>query len=316
MNKRLSFIIPCYYSEHTIADVISEITRVMQIHQKVEYEIITVNDASPDKVLHVLMDIAQNDHRVKVIDLAKNMGKHAALMAGYSYASGDVIISLDDDGQCPLDHLWNLLEPLGKGYDISLAKYPAKRQSIFKNFGSRVNALMTCLLLDKPKQLQLSNFSAMKQFICQEILHYHNPYPYIDGLMLRCTGKIANVQMEERARVSGETGYTLSKSFSLWLNGFTAFSVKPLRIATLVGLIVAIIGFMLSVFIIVRKLIEPGVLAGYSSIMSLILIIGGIVMLMLGMLGEYIGRIYISINNAPQYVIRQTVNLNSKDTES
>lgn len=307
--KKISFIIPCYRSADTVGTVITEIEQTLCNQPQYEYEIIAVNDQSPDSVYDVLSALAVNKQYLKVIDLAKNQGKHAALMAGYAYATGDIIVSLDDDGQCPLDHLWELLKPLDEGYDIAIAKYPQKKQSAFKNFGSKVNALMSQVLIGKPKDLYLSNFAAMKRFVCEEIVRYKHAYPYVDGLILRTTTNICNVPMEERERISGSTGYTFIKSLKLWLNGFTAFSVKPLRIASLAGLCCTGIGVLYGVYIIIRKMLNPAVPAGYSSIMAVLLFIGGMIMLMLGMIGEYIGRIYISINNSPQYVIRRTINL-------
>lgn len=313
MRERIiSFVIPCYRSEATIGNVINEIVCEMRSHDKCEYEIIAVNDRSPDNVYEKLREIARENRRVKVIDLAKNMGKHAAMMAGYSVVTGDIIVNLDDDGQCPLDHLWELLAPLGQGYDISIAKYPKKMESAFKRFGSAVNALMARVLIGKPNDLVISNFSAMKRFVCEELIRYENAYPYIDGLFLRTTSNIANVEMEERKRISGSTGYTFSKSLKLWVNGFTSFSVKPLRIATVLGLFISLMGFLFALSVIIRKIFYPEIAAGYSSLMAVQLFIGGIVMLLLGLIGEYVGRIYISINNSPQYVIRETINCEVK----
>lgn len=303
-----SFVIPCYCSDALVGDVLNEITAVLREKNEYQYEIIAVNDASPDQVLDVLKKRAKINKNIKILDLAKNCGKHAALMAGYRYSRGDIIISLDDDGQCPLEHLWDLIEPLENGYDISIAKYPVKKQSAFKNFGSHMNNLMACALLKKPRDLQISNFSAMKRFICLEILNYQNPYPYIDGLFLRSTGKIANVLMEERERAVGTSGYTFWKSLSLWLNGFTAFSVRPLRVATALGGIISAFGFLFGIWVVVSKLLHPEIMAGYSSLMAVLLFVGGMIMILLGLIGEYIGRIYICLNNSPQYVIRERTN--------
>jgi len=188
-------------------------------------------------------------------------------------------------------------------------RYPVKKQSVLKNFGSFINAKMAQHLLKKPKELQLSNFSAMKRFVCIEILRYQNPYPYIDGLFLRTTGRIANVPMEERERQIGNTGYTFRKSLNLWLNGFTAFSVLPLRMAILLGLMFSGVGFLFGIWVVVHKFLTPDILAGYSSLMAVTLFVSGILMMMLGLIGEYVGRIYISINNSPQYVIREAINI-------
>lgn len=310
---KFSFVIPCYHSELTIKDVIDEIRYKMMERSDWDYEIIAVNDCSPDNVLLRLKELAENNGKLKVIDLAKNSGKHAAVMAGYSVAKGDIIVNLDDDGQCPMDKLWDLIEPLNSGYDISIAKYPVKKQSAFKNFGSKINSLMAQFLIGKPRNLYLSNFSAIKRFVVDEIKRYDKPYPYMDGLMLRTSSKIANVDMEERERAAGVGHYTFIKSLKLWLNGFTAFSVKPLRISTVLGAICALIGFVFGTVTIINKLIHPEMQAGYSSTMAVLLFIGGMIMIMLGMIGEYIGRIYICINNSPQYVIRETVNIGKEE---
>lgn len=312
-ERKISFVIPCYRSEHTIEGVIDEIKYAMNIHPECEFEIVTVNDRSPDDVLSVLKALAKENRNIKVIDLAKNMGKHAALMAGFSKVTGDIIVNLDDDGQCPIDQLWNLLDPLDEGADISIAKYPQKKESRFKRFGSGVNTLMARMIIGKPKGLAMSNFSAMKRFVCEELIRYRSAYPYIDGLYLRTTSSIANVVMEERERLSGTTGYTFLKSLKLWVNGFTAFSVRPLRAATAIGFIVALSGFLYGLYIVVKKILNPAMLVGYGSIMAALLFIGGTIMLLLGMLGEYVGRIYICINNSPQYVIRDTINCEDTD---
>ena len=306
---KISFVIPCYRSENTVRSVIDEIVEKVRERNDIDYEIIAVNDQSPDKVLEVLIAYAENMPQLKVIDLAKNMGKHAALMAGYSYTTGDYIVNVDDDGQCPVDRLWDLLAPLDGDYDVSIAAYSVKEENALKRFGSRMNDYMAQLLIDKEKGLQITNFSAMKRFVCDEILRYHNAYPYIDGLILRTTKNIANVNMEERKRISGTTGYTFRKSLRLWINGFTAFSVKPLRIASFIGIIISILGFLFSLIVVLRKIIHPEISVGYSSLMSVLLFVSGILMIMLGLIGEYVGRIYISLNNSPIYVIRNTWNI-------
>ena len=308
--KKISFCIPCYGSEKTIKYVIDEIVETVgQKSEEYDYEIIAVNDCSPDNVLSVLKEEAQNNSKLKVVDLARNFGKHSAVMAAFSIVSGDYIVCLDDDGQCPTDRLWDLLEPIiNGGYDYSMAKYDKKKQSNFKNFGSALNSFMTRVLINKPKDMKFTNFKAMKRFVVDEMLKYNNPYPYIEGLTLRTTRKIALVEMEERERYEGTGNFTLKKSIALWVNGFTAFSVKPLRISTILGMIFASFGFLVGIIVVIRKLVNPAIAMGYSSTMAVLLFIGGIIMLMLGMIGEYIGRIYISLNNSPQFVIREIIN--------
>lgn len=315
-NKKISFIIPCYGSEKTVGIVIDEIDKKVSERKEYSYEIIAVNDRSPDNVWNVLKDIAKTNSKVKLINLAKNMNRPGALMAGMSKAEGDYIVLMDDDGQCPMENLWDLLKPLEEGHDVSIAKYPQYKQSIFKSFGTVVNRKMTEVVIGKPKNLSFTNFSAMKRYIVEEIIKYKNPYPYMTGLLLRTTSDIVNVEMEERERIEGSTNFTLRKMLNLWINGFTAFSVKPLRISTVIGFVTAVIGFVYGLYIIIHKLfVHTVVVPGYSSTMAVMLFIGGIIMMMLGIIGEYIGRIYISINNSPQYVIKEMVNMDKGEDD-
>lgn len=308
--KKISFVIPCYGSENTIEFVINEINDVMKQRSEMYcYEIIAINDKSKDNVLSVLKNIAKKDTRVKVINLAKNFGKHSAVMAGFANVTGDYIVCLDDDGQCPMDRLWDLIKPLEDDKaDYTMADYNHKKQSFFKNLGSALNSKISHILLNKPKDMNFSNFKAMKRFIVDEMVKYENPYPYLEGLTLRTTDNIETIPMEERERVAGTGSFTLRKSIALWMNGFTAFSVKPLRLATILGLICAFIGFIFGIVIVIRKMVNPAIPMGYSSIMAILLFIGGMIMLMLGLIGEYIGRIYISLNKSPQYIIKEKIN--------
>lgn len=311
MDKKLiSFVLPCYGSEKTISFVVDEIRAVIGQRAEYDYEIIAVNDCSPDNVWDVLMGLAAQDTRVRLLGLAKNMNRPGAVMAGLGRAMGDYIVVMDDDGQCPMDRFWDLLEPLEGEYDVSMADYPSRKQSLFKDFGTLVNKKMTEYILDRPKDLQFTNFMVMRRYIAKEICKYTNPYPYMTGLILRTTRRIKCVPMEERSRYSGSSNFTFMKMVGLWMNGLTAFSIKPLRLATIAGVLFAIAGFVYGIYTVVMKLLDPTISAGYSSTMAVLLLIGGILMLMLGMIGEYIGRIYISLNNSPQYVIRDEINFN------
>lgn len=308
-SKKLSFIIPCYGSERTIEPVINEIVKIVSA-SNYDYEIVAVNDKSPDSVLQVLKKIAGENEKVKVLSLAKNMNRPGALMAGMSVCTGDYIVLMDDDGQCPMENLWELIKPLEEGHDVSIAKYPVYKQSIFKSFGTIINRKMTEVVMEKPKDLSFTNFCAMKRYIVDEILKYKNPYPYMTGLLLRTTSDIVNVEMEERERLVGNTTFTFKKMLKLWINGFTAFSVKPLRISTVVGVVTALAGFLYGLYIVIGKLFfYQNVVPGYSSLMAIFLFIGGMIMAMLGLIGEYIGRIYICINDSPQYVIKEKYNV-------
>ena len=309
---KISFVIPCYRSEATLVDVVNEIIATVSTRSD-DYEIIMVNDNSPDNVYDIIKDLCKNNSKLKAIDFAKNFGQHAALMAGYSLCTGDIVFSVDDDGQAPIDELYSLIDKINEGYDVVYGAYKSRKHSFFRNFGSKVNEIMSRILIGKPKNLKQTSFFAAKKFVITEILKYNNAYPYIGGLMIRTTSKIANVVVNHRERQSGKSGYTLKKLLSLWFNGFTAFSVKPLRISSILGLFCSFLGMIYGIYTIVRKLIDPNIIIGYSSTLAVILFIGGIIMLMLGLIGEYLGRIYICINKSPQYVIREKIDYSSNE---
>ena len=172
---------------------------------------------------------------------------------------------------------------------------------------------MSSHLIGMPKGIELNSFCTFKRFIADEVVRYTNPYPFVHGLMLRVTRNIANVDMVRSDREEGSSGYTISKLFSLWLNGFTAFSVTPLRAASVCGALFASIGFIAAIVVVVRKFVVPEISAGYSSLMAAILFFFGLNMLFLGLIGEYIGRMYICMNEAPQFAIRDTYNLSRKE---
>ena len=307
--KKVSFCIPCYKSEQTLTKVVDEIRASMEeLSDKYEYEIILVNDASPDGTFNVICKLADTYPNITGIDLAKNFGQHAALMAGFAHVSGDILVCLDDDGQTPANEVYKLLDKIEEGEDVVYARYDHKKHSLFRNFGSFINEKMTEFLLGKPKELYVSSYFAAKRFIVDEMLRYDKSYPYVIGLVLRSTKRIANVYVDHREREIGKSGYTFGKLLGLWMNGFTAFSVKPLRIATWTGISCAILGFIYGLYTIIKKFVlGDAVAVGFSALMSSVMFIGGMILFMLGILGEYIGRMYISMNNAPQYVIREVV---------
>ena len=307
VKETVSFVIPCYRSEQTVGNVVEEIRTTMEGLSDYNYEVILVNDSSPDATMDTIRTLCNTYPFVTGIDLAKNFGQHAALMAGMRQSKGDIVVCLDDDGQTPADEVGKLLQKLKEGYDVCYASYGKKQHSGFRNFGSKVNELMTRMMLGKPKELYISSYFAVKRFVVNDMLRYEQPYSYVIGLVLRSTKNITNVEVNHRAREVGRSGYTLSKLFSLWFNGFTAFSIKPLRIATFIGCVCACGGFLYRIYTIVKKLILVDVQAGFSALMSVLVFIGGMIMLMLGMIGEYVGRMYLCMNNSPQYVIREII---------
>lgn len=303
-NKRLSFIIPCYYSELTLRSVVETI---ISEFKGTDLEIVLVNDGSTDKTYQVISDLCAEYDFIKGINLAKNFGQDGARMAGYRFCTGDYIISLDDDGQNPPAEAHKLIAKLEEGYDVVFGQYVVKKHSWFKNFGSKLNDKMANIVIGKPIDLKLCSYFIMTAFVAKEITKYNGAFPYVWGLILRSTSSISNQIIEHREREIGETTYTFAKLLGLWLNGFTAFSVKPLRLASFLGGAFAVFGFLFALYIVGSAIFFQINVQGWASLMSILLVIGGILMMMIGLLGEYVGRIYLNGNNAPQFVIRDVI---------
>lgn len=306
--QKISYIIPCYRSEKTLSLVVEEIQATMEqpeLQKAYTYEIILINDCSPDGTLSVIQSLCEKDARIIGIDFARNFGQHSALMAGLRQSVGDLVICLDDDGQTPAEEAPKLIAALEAGADVAYARYQQKKHSPFRNFGSFVNERMARFMLEKDKDLYISSYFAAKRYIVNDMIRYENSYPYVIGLVLRATKNIVNVDVSHRSREIGASGYTLKKLFGLWLNGFTSFSVKPLRLATCLGGLFAVLGFIYGIVVILQRVLLPDRVLGFSSLMAVLVFFGGMIMIMLGLIGEYVGRIYICMNNSPQYVIKQ-----------
>lgn len=308
-NKRekISFVIPCYNSTHTIAAVVKEIQQVMEEKMnQYDYEIILVNDGSPDGTTYnAILDLVEKEKYIKGINLSRNFGQPSAVMAALNRVTGDYVVCGDDDGQTPFLELPKLFEKIQEGYDLVEAKYAVReKRSLFRKFGTLVNESMATWLITKPKGLELTTYWVIRRFVADEMIAYPNPYPYLGGLMLRTTQNACNVEVTHRERLSGSSGYSLKKMIELWLNGFTSFSVKPLRIMSWIGILVAVTGFLYGFVIIVEKMLGYNIQAGYSSLMAVMLFMFGVLFFFMGLLGEYVGRIYISLNRAPQFVVK------------
>ncbi len=308
-NKRekISFVIPCYNSTNTIAGVVKEIQGIMNGEMsRYDYEIVLVNDGSPDGTTYgAILDIVRKEKKIKGVNLARNFGQPSAVMAALNQTVGDYVVCGDDDGQTPFNELPKLFAKIEEGYDLVEARYATReKRSLFRKFGTMLNEGMATWLIAKPNGLELTTYWVVRRFVVNEMIAYPNSYPYLGGLMLRATQNACNVDVSHRERISGSSGYSFKKMLELWLNGFTSFSVKPLRLMSVIGIIVAMIGFIYGVITIIRKFTDPAMVVGYSSIMSVNLFMFGLLSFFMGLIGEYVGRIYISLNKAPQYVIK------------
>lgn len=304
-SKLLSIVIPCYNSKSMIGEVVHRIRSMAERrYSDADYEIVLVDDCSPDNTAEAIYELSREYPNVKAVTLAKNFGQQSAIVAGYSVATGSLIMTMDDDGETPPESMLDLIDKLDEGYDVVYASYPNNNHSLFRRWGSKVNDAMACWLLRKPKDLELSSYMVCRRFIVDQILRHQTPFPYTSGQVIASTKRVCNVEVSHGTRIQGSSGYTLAKLFSLWLNGFTAYSVKPLRVASILGVAVAAIGLLAALFVIGRAMIFGVGIQGWASTMSIILLLGGLVLFVLGLVGEYIGRIYMNINNIPEFIIR------------
>lgn len=302
---KVSIVIPVYNGEQSIGRLTDEL--VLALKEIYNLEIVLVNDNSPDNSEAVCEGLFKKyPDIVCFYSLAKNVGEHNAVMAGLNQATGDYMVIMDDDFQNPITEVVKLVNfATENDCDVTYTFYKKKKHSFFRNLGSSFNDKVANVMLKKPKNLYLSSFKVLNRFIVDEITKYDLPYPYIDGLILRTTDKIAKMEVEHHEREAGRSGYTLTKLVRLWLNMFTSFSILPLRVSTILGMIFSLLGLGLGVFTVVEKLANPDLPVGYAATIVMISIFAGIQLLSLGVIGEYVGRIFMSFNKKPQYTIRK-----------
>ncbi len=301
----VSIVVPVYRGRDSVTPLVERL--VSSLSPSYRLEIILVNDDSPDDSEAVCIEVQKRfPDVVRFFSLARNVGEHNAVMAGLNQVRGDWALIMDDDFQNPVSEVHKLLDYASThDYDVIYSYYKSKRHAAWRNLGSRFNDKVANLMLKKPRDLYLSSFKVLNRFLIGEIIQYKLPYPYIDGLILRTTSKIGRVEVAHEARREGRSGYTLAKLIRLWLNMFTNFSILPLRTATVMGAICSLFGLGLGVWTVVEKLSQPTLPVGYPLLMIVVLLFSGIQLLSLGIIGEYIGRIFLSQNRKPQYTIRK-----------
>ncbi len=312
---KLSVIIPCYNSTHVLVELVEKTIEELKKLPLDSWEFILVNDFSPHPDTIVLLrGLAATYPFVKVVDLAKNFGQANAQMAALHYATGDLILNMDDDMQTHPKNIPILFNKLMEGYDLVLGSYRQKRHSFFRRLLTKMGDKFDELCLERPKGMAFTSFWITKKFVRDELIHYQYPFSYMEGLFLRTVRNIANVEIEHFERKEGHSGYNLKKLVKLWSN-FTNFTVMPLRIAGILGGVSALLGFCYAVVTVIRKIMHPGMMAGYASLLCVMLLFFGITLICIGALGEYVGRTFLCVNKSPQYVVRQTYNVDEKPKE-
>lgn len=302
----LSVVIPVYNSESTLEPLVNTLLKVAG---QFEPEIVLVNDGSKDNSEFICASLAAKYSCVKFISLRKNRGEHNAVICGLNYCTGDFVAIIDDDFQNPPSEIISLLNAaIEYNYDVVYAKYEKKRHSFFRNIGSALNDWSCTHLLGKPKGLYLCSFKLLKKEIVEEIISYKGPFPYIDALILRCTDNIGTQTVLHADRKEGKSNYTLKKLISLYLNIFINFSNKPLRIVTISGIVIAALSVIFALVVLYEKIFLHNISPGWAFLSLLMLFSIGVTFFVIGLLGEYIGKILMALNNTPQYTVKKEFN--------
>lgn len=309
----ISLVIPVYNGAQSIERLVDEL--IIELTPQFRIEIVLINDCSPDQSEQACIRLFEKyPDIVSFYSLAINVGEHNAVMAGINQITGDFAVIMDDDFQNPISEVVKLIKYSSEqNYDVVYTYYEKKRHSFFRNIGSRFNDKIANLMLKKPNDLYLSSFKIINRFLIDEVIKYTLPYPYIDGLILRTTSNIGKIQVNHSKRLAGKSNYTLRKLISLWLNMFTNFSILPLRLSIILGFIFSLIGFFIGIYALIEKFHNPTVPLGYTSLIFIISIYSGIQLIAIGMVGEYLGRMFLSQNKKPQYSIRKSLKKESNE---
>ena len=304
----ISIVIPCYYSKDTIRREVEEVMAEFDMNEGYECEFVLVNDGSTDGTFEEIKALSREYDCVHGIDLMRNFGQHNALMAALNCTKGEYVMGMDDDMQTHPSQVFKLIHKIEEGYDMVYGVYPYRKNSPIKNFTSKINKVTSRVMLNRPKEIESSNFWIVTDAVRREAIRYNSFNPYIDAIFYQVTHNIGQVEVEHFKRESGSSGYTFKKLLSLWLS-YWNYSIIPLRISFFIGVIAVIGGLLLTVWLIVNKIMDPNLPMGWSSSMCLMTLLFGAVLMVLGVVGEYLGKAILILNNTPQYIIRETVNM-------
>ena len=305
-SQFLSLVIPVYGGEKVLPELLIQIKKAMKLNQR-NFEIIFVCDNSPDNSWQVIEKFCENNPNIKGLLLRMNATQHNALMAGFHHAKGEIIVTMDDDLQHSPKDIEILVRAVEEGSDVAYGEFTKRKHPLWQILGSKLNNLVAGFLIGKPKNLYLSPFRAISSNIIKDILRYKGPYVYLDGLILSVTKNITSKKVDHVDRFNGQSHYGFRVRLSLWLKMATSFSIVPLRVTSFLGLTIASLGFMSALLIVIWRLIGNSWPEGWALIVVTILVIGGVQLIALGMLGEYLGRVLITINLTPQYVIEKLI---------
>jgi polyisoprenyl-phosphate glycosyltransferase len=316
LRPDLSIVVPVYRSEDCLEALIEAIAESLDPTTR-GYEVVLVNDCSPDNSWGVIEAICRTNPNVVGIDLRRNFGQDNALITGLRQARGRYVAIMDDDLQHHPRDLPALLDKIEEGADAVYADFRLKRQKLWKNLGSWFNGKFAQWVINKPKDVYLSPYKIIRKEVVEMICRYEGPDPYIDGLLFQITSKIAQIPVDHHPRYAGRSTYTFWKSLRVWGRLAFSFSTRPMRLVSWLGFGFAAVGLLLAVVVILYRLLFPQDFSpnavGWASLMVALLVLSGIQMLFFGILGEYTGRTFLRVNDKPQAAIREVLNHGAVD---
>ncbi|WP_296690679.1 glycosyltransferase family 2 protein [Treponema sp. UBA6852] len=302
--KEISVVVPVYKSEKCIPELTKQISDALK---DFNWELILVNDCSPDNSWAEIKKVAAENNNIAGINLRKNGGQDLAILAGLNHAKGKWIVIMDDDLQHSPYDIPKLYAQAQKGFDVVYADFKQKKQKLWKNLGSWLNGKVSEITLGKPKGIYLSPFKIISGAVVKEMCKLNNLFPYIDGLIFQVTKDITQINIEHHKREYGKSNFTLVKSMQVFFRMMFGFSTFPLNFATYIGFFSSTMGFALAIYFLVKFLLGLEPLTGWTSLIMVILILGGLILLALGIIGKYVGQMYLTINNSPKYIVKETV---------
>ena len=309
----LSIVVPVYRGADTIGRLVAALS---ELDAEGGLEVVLVNDGSPDDsaaVCRALLAAARIP--ITYVEHARNYGEHNAVMTGLRHARGDYVITMDDDLQNPPEEVVRLYDHARHGnWDVVYTRYAVKEHAGWRNLGSAFANKVADWLLDKPKGLYLSSFRCMSALVVSAVTRYSGPYPYVDGLIMEVTQRIDSIEVKHLPRAGGRSNYTMKRLVLLWLNLATSFSLAPLRVAVVAGAFMAFLGVLGAVATIAEALITRDTPDGWASTMTVVLLVSGVQSMILGVLGEYVGRTFLSANGKPQGTVRHVEHSRNEDS--
>jgi undecaprenyl-phosphate 4-deoxy-4-formamido-L-arabinose transferase len=309
MDKKISVIIPCYRSTDFLEKTVGDITKEISGKEGYTYQIILVNDGSPDNTFDTIANLCERDKNIVGVNLTRNFGQQRARLAAFPFATGDYVVIMDDDGQHPASGIFDLVSKIDEGFDICFARFAEKKHDIVSRFGSRINRKMEEFLYDLPAGIHISSFFIVTPLVAKQLTKYNSITPAIAGYFSSFTQRITNIELTHHNSHSGKSRYSLWKKIRLALGIWVNYSAKPLTIVSVLGALLSAAGFVFGIYVVVRKIYYPeNILPGYSSLLAVLLISAGLIIIILSLIGKYVINIYSQVVAIPQYVIRETIN--------